>query len=1008
MNPILKQYLALEGKTVSREELAALKTAAFDAHNWFVFNRIIKVLNQHPNQESFEILEVSQTGMNAPAEIRIVKKSGKGAMLVTDGDKVAWIMPRQQRKDGTFTPGVSKALKESKRTLASFEETGKTASGNKKAAYLVKYDTIVRETPKAVLVRSFNGAEDWLPKVAIHPAPGFSAKSDRMLVEQWALRDKDIQYSTKKDYWIEKSKPKASQAEPVEAPTKSTRKKAKVKAESCRTAGSKMSKGNANERSKAASELGSETCKPDEVIENAAHRIERINEKAKEIRRKNESWQAAQKRATAILYNKSRASMNALLNGLEQLPHNFSDGWETGMNKAVTPSDIYQHITDTIIKLIESGKELPWHKPWGSVEKYGIPATNFESKKAYRGINAVMLNQVYPMERGEDWNIPYFLTFKQIEKLGGKLLEGSKGYRVVYFTTLFKYENQNEKLDFGTYKKSKFIKWANQNKAKIKVMDVLSAEELAQQSRIPILKYYNVFNADDIDGIDWGLSAVEPKTEGEKIETAEEIIDAWEDKPPIRHAGNRAFYRPSADSITMPPKKAFESPQMYYGTLFHEMIHSTGHSKRLNRGNDTRKRDGSKKSRLSYAFEELIAEMGASFLNAESGILYFTINNNAAYLKGWRQALIDNMEKDSRFFFRASSKAQAAADYILQRDAEGVPLYLREQIKRLEKIDTELKKEKPKTAEQLKLVLNGVKGMNGPLETLDKINQAVTTGQQVIEKAQATGKRIMSINDMFKQKFEIMPLQAPWNELMQNVPPNLRVMVYGQGKNGKTSFSLQLAKYLTQHGRVLYNFADQGISATTQQLLTDTGLRDAKNIYISDGRTLPELDEAIKAAKPQFVFVDLMNNYEVDPRTFENFMKVQHPNTGFILVMEATKGEDFRGEGTWLNIVDAKIFCKDFVAHNSGRLGYGEFVIWPERVAKLKAEKEGNTTARQAEPVEAQALNAPANSGKKYKRNRRRYSEQGAWADIARITGLSKKQVKASHTKDKYVFEVVN
>jgi hypothetical protein len=83
-----------------------------------------------------------------------------------------------------------------------------------------------------------------------------------------------------------------------------------------------------------------------------------------------------------------------------------------------------------------------------------------------------------------------------------------------------------------------------------------------------------------------------------------------------------------------------------------------------------------------------------------------------------------------------------------------------------------------------------------------------------------------------------------------------------------------------------------------------------------------------------------MNNYEIDPRTFETFMKEEFPSKGFILVMEATKGEDFRGEGTWLNIVDAKIFVKDFIAYNSGRLGFGEFVVWPEKVAQMKKESE--------------------------------------------------------------------
>jgi hypothetical protein len=133
--------------------------------------------------------------------------------------------------------------------------------------------------------------------------------------------------------------------------------------------------------------------------------------------------------------------------------------------------------------------------------------------------------------------------------------------------------------------------------------------------------------------------------------------------------------------------------------------------------------------------------------------------------------------------------------------------------------------------------------------------------------------------------------------------------------------------------------ADQGISATTQDLIRSTGLAKASNIVLSGGRSIQELREAIQAANPQFIFIDLMNNYEIDPRSFEAFMKEEFPDKGFILVMEATKGEDFRGEGTWLNIVDAKIFCKEFIAYNNGRLGFGEFVIWPERVAQMRKER---------------------------------------------------------------------
>ena len=253
---------------------------------------------------------------------------------------------------------------------------------------------------------------------------------------------------------------------------------------------------------------------------------------------------------------------------------------------------------------------------------------------------------------------------------------------------------------------------------------------------------------------------------------------------------------------------------------------------------------------------------------------------------------------------------------------------------------------KPKRKAQLELSLNGKKkaqkvGPNGPLEdALDKVqqfNQKVETGKKIVDQVKKV-PGVLSIADMLSMKFEKLKFTDKWADFMQNVPPNLRLLVYGQGKNGKTSLSFQLAKYLTSFGPVLYNLADQGISATTQDLILSTGLKDVKDFYLSGGRTIEELREAIQAIKPQFVFIDLMNNYDIDARSFEAFMKQEFPETGFILVMEATKGEDFRGEGTWLNIVDAKVFCKDFVAYNNGRLGFGEFDIWPERTKQEKSE----------------------------------------------------------------------
>lgn len=189
-----------------------------------------------------------------------------------------------------------------------------------------------------------------------------------------------------------------------------------------------------------------------------------------------------------------------------------------------------------------------------------------------------------------------------------------------------------------------------------------------------MIKYYNVFSADDVEGIDFkSPENTMPVTINGKIEVCEQIVENFPvPKINIVHKDkDNAYYTPLLDIVNMPDMNFFKDAQSYYSTLFHELVHSTGSQKRLAR--EMGKKFGDKK----YAAEELIAELGASYLNAESGILYFNIKNSAAYLKGWRKVLINEMKEDNKFFIRASSAAQKAVNYILQYDEQGVPLYLK-------------------------------------------------------------------------------------------------------------------------------------------------------------------------------------------------------------------------------------------------------------------------------------------------------------------------------------------
>lgn len=134
-------------------------------------------------------------------------------------------------------------------------------------------------------------------------------------------------------------------------------------------------------------------------------------------------------------------------------------------------------------------------------------------------------------------------------------------------------------------------------------------------------------------------------------------------RPIIKTGGQEAFYSPASDYIQIPDLKYFEKEQWYYSSLFHELVHSTKHPSRL--GTNTIRKSGNTFGNKNYSMEELVAEMGAVFLCSHAGILYYTIENSAAYLKSWKAVLLKHLKEDKKFIFTASSEAQKAADYML-------------------------------------------------------------------------------------------------------------------------------------------------------------------------------------------------------------------------------------------------------------------------------------------------------------------------------------------------------
>jgi antirestriction protein ArdC len=269
----------------------------------------------------------------------------------------------------------------------------------------------------------------------------------------------------------------------------------------------------------------------------------------------------------------------------------------------------YERITERIVSLLEQGT-VPWHKPW--TVKTGLPR-NLISKKPYRGINVFLLMAM-------SYESPHWLTFRQSIQLGGNVKKGEKSCPVVFWKQM---KNEDEKSD--------------------------------EPKKAPLLRLYHVFNVAQCEGL--------KDTPGEiqmPVTKPAEIVAGMPQPPVIKHGMAQAFYSPREDCVGVPARERFDSEASYFATLFHELIHATGHEKRLNRASIS-ERNGFGSD--PYCKEELITELGSAFLCGYSDIVDRTIDNSAAYLEGW----LKQFQNDRTLIVYAAAQAQKAADFILGR-----------------------------------------------------------------------------------------------------------------------------------------------------------------------------------------------------------------------------------------------------------------------------------------------------------------------------------------------------
>jgi len=266
--------------------------------------------------------------------------------------------------------------------------------------------------------------------------------------------------------------------------------------------------------------------------------------------------------------------------------------------------EVFSDINDRILERLKQGI-VPWKKSWTS----GVPR-NFITKKPYHGLNFLSLAM-------QDFPSPYYLSFLQCKQKQGSIIKGSSGNIILY--------------------------WDIKELSK-------EVDGEVETKKIPFMKWSYIFNLAQ-------TTLYEDTSDENLIVECEDLIRRIEPKPVIRHNTMRCYYTPDEDYISLPKISDFDNDGEYYSALFHELIHWTGHPKRLNRFTSAMP------DKQEYSFEELVAEIGSAYLCAMCGISPKVIDNQAAYLQGWMNLAFE----EENLFVKATLKAQEAVNYLIER-----------------------------------------------------------------------------------------------------------------------------------------------------------------------------------------------------------------------------------------------------------------------------------------------------------------------------------------------------
>lgn len=276
--------------------------------------------------------------------------------------------------------------------------------------------------------------------------------------------------------------------------------------------------------------------------------------------------------------------------------------------------DIRQIITDKIIALLERGTSSRGPR-WTGGKASGLPI-NAKTGEAYHGINVLLL---WAEMAEKTYSSSHWLTYKQAADMGGQVRKGEKSLMCVYYQTVQKQDDQQD----------------------------------GEGESYFLVKPFWVFNVAQVDGLPADLTAPAAVKDFNASQEAEQILTKT--KAQFDYGFDSAYYSTLQDKICMPQRQRFTSAENFYATALHELTHWTGHESRLNRQFGKRFGDD------AYAFEELVAELGAAFTVGQLGMVDATIEAHADYVQSWVKVL----KNDKRAIFTAASQAAKAADYIL-------------------------------------------------------------------------------------------------------------------------------------------------------------------------------------------------------------------------------------------------------------------------------------------------------------------------------------------------------